>query len=166
MMKEMIHYYNSSLTPIKAIAIGNRLMMDDGIAISVLENLRNKLESMGIEVILGETDFQFCFYMLKEDDFVIILDAAHSGADAGSVYSYKLPEATTAYGETNSQHDMSIFDLMKLYPKPLKGCLIGIEIAETGFGFELSDSLKEKFNSICLEVERVICEILEEVQNA
>ena len=30
---------------IKAIGIGNRLMMDDGIAIAVLENLKNNLES-------------------------------------------------------------------------------------------------------------------------
>ena len=59
---------------IKVIAIGNRIMIDDGIAIAVLENVRNKLESMGIEIIIGETDFQFCFHQLKEHDFVIILD--------------------------------------------------------------------------------------------
>ena len=141
-------------------------MMDDGIAIAVLENLRDKLESVGIEVIMGETDFQFCFHMLKEDDFVIILDAAYSGAVAGSVHSYKLEEAITSYGETNSQHDMSIFDLMRLYLKPLKGYFIGIEIAEAEFGCELSDAIKIKFNAICLEVERNICKILKEVQNA
>lgn len=148
---------------IKAIGIGNRLMMDDGIAIAVLENIRNNLESMGIEVIIGETDFQFCFHQLKEDDFVIILDAAYSDAGTGSVHSYKLQEAAVAYGETSSQHDMNVFDLMRLYSKPLKGYLIGIEITEIGFGYELSDTLKEKFNDICLEVERNICEIVKEV---
>lgn len=133
-------------------------MMDDGIAIAVLENLKNNLESMGIEVIIGETDFQFCFHQLKEDDFVIILDAEYLGDVAGSIHSCKLQEAITAYGETNSQHDMNVFDLMRLYRKPLKGCLIGIEIAETGFGCELSEALKGKFNSICLEVEGIIYE--------
>lgn len=143
---------------IKAIGIGNRLMMDDGIAIAVLENLKNNLESMGIEVIIGETDFQFCFHQLKEDDFVIILDAAYSGEVAGSIHLYRLEEAITAYGETNSQHDMSVFDLMRLYSKPLKGCFIGIEVAEAGFGCELSEALKDIFNEICLEVERIIYE--------
>ncbi|WHH60791.1 hydrogenase maturation protease [Petroclostridium sp. X23] len=151
---------------IKVIGIGNRLMMDDGIAIAVLENIRNKLKSMGIAVIIGETDFQFCFHQLKEDDFVIILDAAYSGAVAGNIHTYKLQEAVTAYGETNSQHDMSIFDLMRLHSKPLKGYLIGIEIAEAGFGCELSEALKKKFYEICLEVERNISEIVKEVQNA
>jgi len=148
---------------IKAIGIGNRIMMDDGIAIAVLESIKINLESIGIEVIIGETDFQFCFHQLMEDDFVIILDAAYSGAVAGSIHIYKLEETAVAYGETSSQHDMNIFDLMRLYSKPLKGYLIGIEITEIGFGCELSDTLKKKFNDICLEVERNICEIVKEV---
>lgn len=138
-------------------------MMDDGIAIAVLENLRSNLESMGIEVIIGETDFQFCFYLLKEEDFVIILDATYSGAILGSVHLFKLQEAITEYKETNSQHDISVFDLMGLYLKPLKGYLIGIEIAETEFGCELSEALRAKFKGICVEVERIICEIIKEV---
>lgn len=146
----------------KVIGIGNRFMMDDGIAIQILEGIKSKLESMGIEVVIGETDFQFCFQLLKEDDFVIILDAAYSGVSAGSIHTYKLQEAAAAYGETGFQHDMNIFDLVRLHSKPLNGCLIGIEIAETGFGCELSEDLKKKFNDICLEVERIICEIVKE----
>lgn len=148
---------------IKAIGIGNTFMMDDGIAIAVLENLKNNLESKGIEVIIGETDFQFCFHQLQEDDFVIILDAKYSGRVVGSIHSCKLQEAITAYGETNSQHDMSVFDLVRIYSKSLKGYLIGIEIAEAEFGCELSEALKVKFNDICVEVERIICEIVKEV---
>ncbi|TYQ17869.1 UNVERIFIED_CONTAM: hydrogenase maturation protease [Acetivibrio alkalicellulosi] len=138
-------------------------MMDDGIAIAVLENISNKLQSIGIEVVIGETDFQFCFHHLKEDDFGIILDAAYIGTVAGSVHSCKLEEAIAAYGETNAHHDMSIFDLMKLYSKPLKGYFIGIEIAKAEFGCELSEDLKKKFNGICLEVEKIIYEIVMEV---
>ncbi len=133
-------------------------MTDDGIAIAILENLKNNLESMGIEVIIGETDFQFCFHQLTEDDFVIVLDAAYSGAVAGSVHSCELEEAITAYGETNSHHDVSVFDLIRLYSKPLKGYFIGIEVAEAGFGCELSEALKSIFNEICLEVEKIIYE--------
>lgn len=151
---------------IKAIAIGNRVMMDDGIAIEVLENLRSRLEQVGIEVIIGETDFQFCFQLLKENDFIIILDASYSSGVPGDVHSYKLQEAVTAYGQITSQHDMSVFDLMRLYSKTLDGYLIGIETAETGFGCELSEALKTKFNGICLEVESIIKKIVEEVHNA
>ncbi len=148
---------------IKVIGIGNRFMMDDGIAIKVLENIKNRLESMRIEVIIGETDFQFCFHMLRKDDFVIILDAAYSGTVPGNIHIYNLQEAITGYGQTNFQHDMSILDLMRLYSKRLKGNLIVIEIAKTEFGYELSEVLKDKFNGICAEVERIICEIVKEV---
>lgn len=135
-------------------------MTDDGIAIAVLENIRDKLESIGVEVIIGETDFQFCFHDLNEHDFVIVLDAAYSGAAIGSVHLYKLQETVSTYGETRFQHDISFFDLMRLYTKPLKGYLIGIEISETGYGCELSEALKRKFNGICLEVVRVIYEMV------
>lgn len=158
-MNNLLELFNGM---IKVIGIGNRFMMDDGIAIAVLECIKDKLESIGIEVIVGETDFQFCFHLLKEDDFVIVLDASYSGSVAGNIHTYKLQDAITAYGETNFQHDMSIFDLMRLYSKPLKGYLIGIEIAEAEFGCRLSEALKEKFNNICVEVERIICEIVKE----
>ncbi|HOV26402.1 MAG TPA: hydrogenase maturation protease [Pseudobacteroides sp.] len=148
---------------IKAIGIGNRLMMDDGIAIAVLENLKSNLETIGVKVIIGETDFQFCFHRLKENDFVIILDASHLGIQAGSIHVCKLEEAIAAYGETNSQHDMSIFDLLKLYSKPLKGYFIGIETAKAELGCELSEELKDIFNGICLEVEKIINEIVKDV---
>lgn len=151
---------------IKVMGIGNRLMMDDGIAIVVLESIRDKLEAMGIEVIIAETDFQFCFHQLEEDDFVIILDAEYSGSDTGSVHLYKLQSAAYAFGESNSQHNMSVFNLMRLYSKSFKGYLIGIEIAETGFGCELSDALKKKFNDVCLDVEKITYDIVKKVQNA
>ena len=141
---------------LKVIGIGNRLMMDDGIAIAVLEVLKHKLESMSIEVIIGETDSLFVFYQLKEEDFVIVVDATYSERVAGSVHSCSLQEALAWYGDAGYQHDTSLFDLLRLYSQPLKGWLIGIEIAEARFGCELSDALMLKFNDICLEVEGFI----------
>lgn len=145
---------------IKVIGIGNRLMMDDGIAIAVLEILKNKLESMGIEVIIGETDFQFGYHQIQDDDFVIIIDAAYSGIEAGSIHSCKLQEVLDSFGKINLQHDMSVFDLIRLYSKPLKGCFIGIEIEKAAFGCELSEAIKDKFDDICLKVEKIICEMI------
>ncbi len=135
-------------------------MMDDGIAIAVLEALKHKLESMSIEVIIGETDAQFVFYQLKEDDFVIILDATYSERIAGSVHSCTLQEVLASYGDAGYQHDTNLFNLLRLYSQPIKGLLIGIEIAEAKFGCELSDALMHKFNDICLEVEKIISNCL------
>lgn len=145
---------------IKTIAIGNRLMKDDGIAIAVLESIRSKLEPMGIEVIIGETDFQFCYHLLQDDDFIVLLDAAYSGERPGSVHLSTLQEVLASYGKTSAQHDMSVFDLMRLYAKPFKGYLIHIEAAEVELGWEISETLKKKFHRIC---ERMIQNISQEV---
>lgn len=141
---------------IKVIAIGNRLMKDDGIAIMVLENIRRQLESMGIEVIIGETDFEACFHQLSEDDFIIIVDAVYKDLPAGRIHIDNLQNAVTNCGKPDVQHDASIFDLMRLYRKALKGYLIGIEIAEIGIGYGVSEPLKKEFSGICFKVERII----------
>lgn len=72
---------------VKVLGIGNRLMMDDGIAIAVLENISDSLKAMGMEVIIGETDLQFSFHQIKPEDFVIVVDARYSERKAGSIYS-------------------------------------------------------------------------------
>lgn len=150
----------------KVLGIGNRLMMDDGIAIAVLEDMRDRLMAMGLEVIIGETDPQFCFHQLELDDFVIVVDAIYSEREAGSVYACKLEKVITAYEETFFQHDRSIFDLMRLYSKFVRGYLIGIEVAEVGVGFGLSEALLELFHSICSDIECLISEIVKEVTYA
>lgn len=151
---------------VKVLGIGNRLMMDDGIAIAILEDIGDRLKTMGMEVIIGETDLQFCFHQLKSEDFVIILDATYSEREAGSIYSCKLEDAITAYEAAIFQHDMSIFSLMRLYSKSVRGYFIGIEVVEVGFGFGLSDTLLELFNDICSDIERLIREIVKEVSYA
>lgn len=147
---------------VKVFGIGNRLMMDDGIAIAVLESLKDRLMTLDMEVIIGETDIQFCFQRLNEEDFIIILDAVYSGREAGSLYLCKLTEAIRSYGETSFHHDMSIFDLLQLYTKSIHGYFIGIEVEKIGFGCELSEDLKIVFNDICLNTERLLNEIVTE----
>lgn len=152
---------------IKLVAIGNRFMKDDGIAIKVAENLEQKLHNLNVEVIFGETDCQSCFYLLKQEDFVFIMDAYYEGAEPGSIHLFTIEEAMAKSSASLMQHDTSIIDLMKLYKSKWKGYFIGVEIAELGFGDELSSALQEKFQQICLEVESTTKKIiLEEVNYA
>lgn len=147
---------------VKVFGIGNRLMMDDGIAIAVLENIKDRLMTLDMEVIILETDIQFYFQRLNEEDFFIILDAVYSGREIGSIYLCKLTEAIRSYGETCFQHDMSILDLIQLYTKFIQGYFIGIEVGKIGFGCELSEELKIVFNDICINTERLLKEIVAE----
>jgi len=118
-------------------------------------------------VIIGETDFQNCFYLLDQDDFVFILDALSSGADPGSVHLASLEEVMSQPSLFSMQHDLSMVELMKLYGSQFKGYLMGIEIYEIGYGQELSTVLKDKLPQICRVIECAIKKIIsEEITNA
>ncbi len=145
---------------IKLVAIGNRFMKDDGIAILVVEKLEQSLKNLNIEVIIGETDCQSSFCLINPEDLVFILDAFYEGSEPGSLYLCSLEEAMAKSSTSPMQHDMNIIDLMRLYESKWKGYFIGIEIAELGFGEGLSPILQEKFQDICLEVEKNIEKII------
>lgn len=70
---------------IKLISVGNPFMKDDGIAVKVIEEIREKLTGIKLDIIVAETDYQNGFYLLNEGDFVIILDAMYTGTEPGNV---------------------------------------------------------------------------------
>lgn len=147
---------------IKLVAIGNRFMRDDGVAIKVAEAMEHKLKKYNIEIILGETDCQSCFYAVENEDFVLILDAFYQGLEAGTIHLFPLEEILSQPSGSSMQHDMSLIELMKLHKTNMKGYLIGIEIAELGFSETLSPILQEKFQQLCLEVENIIQKVIGE----
>lgn len=150
---------------VKLVAIGNRFMKDDGIAIEVAEKMADRLSDLQIETVIGETDCQSCFYLLNPEDFVFILDASYKGAEPGSIHLFKLEEVLLQPSSSFMQHDMSVIELMKLYGSKFRGYIIGIEIAEVGFGDKISQILKDKLQQICLDVEKLIKEIMLEENN-
>ncbi|MEA5057136.1 hydrogenase maturation protease [Anaerotignum propionicum] len=152
---------------IKLVAIGNRFMKDDGIAIEVAEHLEERLKKRKIDVVIGETDCQSAFYSIHQEDYVFILDAFYEGGEPGTIHVLSLEEAIGKSSGSPMQHDMSMIDMMRLYHCKWKGYLIGVEIGEVGFGEGLSPILQERFQEICLEVEKNIIKIiLEEINYA
>jgi hydrogenase maturation protease len=152
---------------IKLVAIGNRFMQDDGIAIHIAEDLEETLKELNLEIIIGETDCQGAFYSLDKDDFVIIMDAQYIGSEPGHIHLFSLEEAISKPSIYCMQHDMNIIELMKLYNQPFRGYLIGIEVASIALGYELSPILQEKFPLICSKIKALIKNIiLEESNNA
>lgn len=145
---------------IKLVSVGNKFMKDDGIAVKVIQELREKLTSIKLDIIIAETDYQNCFYLLNEGDFVIILDAMYTGKEPGSICVFEFEDVLMQHGDFFMQHDMSIVELMRLYNSKFKGCIIGIEISEVCFDDDLSPVLKEKFPQVCLNVESEIKKII------
>ena len=140
------------------IAIGNRLMMDDAIGILVAENIKGLLECEGIEVIVGETDIEYCFSKLNLSDEFYIVDSTHYGSHPGTVTFKTLGEVKNSRAMNCSIHSLSLIDLMNLYKVNIKGYFIGIEISNIEINIGLSDVLKEQFQVISHKVLKLITE--------
>ncbi|WP_051541787.1 hydrogenase maturation protease [Clostridium lundense] len=144
---------------IKIIAIGNILMGDDGVGIRIGEKIKNELKKINIEVIIAETDFQYCVSRIQQGDFLFLLDASIMGKKPGEItvipienYIYK--------GDLYSQHGCSLLTLINLYKKEVKGYIIAIEVEEIKFSLNLSTTLESKLNNITEEIIEIIKEVL------
>lgn len=151
---------------ILVIGIGSIIMRDDGIGPKVAEAIEGRLSKHNIITIVGETDFQSCFDEIKPDDYLLIIDAMAQGEIPGSIYMIQLSDALKNKSKLRTQHEFSLLDLIELYYPEIEGHFIGIEVAEIGFGFELSESLQQSFEQICNSVFTMIINIKEKIGDA
>ena len=133
-------------------------MMDDAIGVLVAENIKGFLECEDIEVIVGETDIEYCFSKLNLSDEFYIVDSTHYGSLPGSVIFKTLEEVKNSRAKNCSIHSLSLIDLMNLYKVNIKGYFIGIEIGEIEINIGLSGVLKEQFQVISHKVLKLITE--------
>lgn len=151
---------------ILVIGIGSLVMRDDGIGSKVAEAIEGNLSIHNITTLVGETDFQFCFDEINPDDFLIIIDAMAYGKEPGSISIMILSDALKSRQKLRTQHEFSLLDLIELYYPKIQGYFIGIEVAEIGFGFELSKPLQKSFEQICSFVLTTVLNIKEKIENA
>ncbi|NMM63834.1 hydrogenase maturation protease [Clostridium sp. P21] len=135
----------------RVIAIGNRLMMDDGVALFVIESIKNVLENKGVEVIIGETDVDFCFFKLNKDDEFYIVDA-FLGSESPGTLTFKNLKDMNEIKRQIGIHSLGIIDLINRYSLEVKGYFIGIEIGKISMNIGLSNILQLQFKGICSKV--------------
>lgn len=130
------------------LGIGNRLMMDDGIGVYIVEELSKRKQDNNTLYVVGETDVNFCMQCMEGMLSVIIIDAAYFGNDPGSIYT--IPVNKVLQGSLNmfSQHEFDLLRQLKTKGKAVEGMFIGIEPKEIAYGLQLSDALKDKFEDI------------------
>ena len=138
------------------IAIGNRMMMDDGIAICIAESIKKQLEENNIKVIIGETDVDYCFSVLNSYDEFYIIDSMYLDNIPGNIIVEPLKDINEEKKFNHSPHSFSIIDMIKMYGLNIKGFFVGIEACEISFGSRLSNALNEKFESLCQNVLNII----------
>lgn len=142
----------------KVIALGNKLMMDDGIALIVLEKIQNILKQSGIESIIGETDVDYCFSFLNSIDEFYIIDSTYYGYFPGTVSFMNLEDLKNQTKNT-SIHSLALIDLINIYKLDIKGYFIGIEIDRIDINLSISSILEKCLEDICSKILKLILAI-------
>jgi len=127
-------------------------MMDDGVALLILEKIKKNLEAKGIETIIGETDVEFSFSLLNELDVFYIMDSTYYGNVPGTLTFKSLDDIKKNKDHSMSIHSLGLIDLINMYKMDIKGYFIGIEISNIDINLGLSNILQEKVEDISQKV--------------
>ena len=150
----------------KLIAIGSRIMGDDGVAIAVAETLCDELVAEGIPVIIGETDVAYCLSCINEGDVIIILDASVSERPWGTIWQLPLCDAINNCNQNQFQHDADLLNTLNRKGQQLSGLLICVEAADISQGWGLSQAIQSQIPRICLEIKKIILEFRGDIKHA
>lgn len=128
-------------------------MRDDAIALRVLENIRDKIDDLGLEVLKVESDMDYFIDNIEDGDFLFILDATSIGNDIGEVNIFNIKDLLADKAlDINTQHGLNFINMLQLYDKNCEGYLITIKVLDLNFGLGLSKELENRLGYICDEV--------------
>lgn len=132
-----------SPAPVLVLGVGNRLLRDDGVGLSLLELVHARCAGIeGVEFIDGGTQGLALLGLLDDRRAVLVLDAIARGAAPGTIHVIDDP-SNDRVPHANTAHESSVSGLLGaaqlLGSMPLTLVVMGIEphIVRTGIG--LSD---------------------------
>lgn len=138
------------------LGIGNILMMDDGIGIYLIEQLRKLNRTPHVSLLIGESDIDYSMDQIMKATFVIIVDAVFSGNKPGELTVYPLAHLHEYQTLDISAHNFHLFQSLYQQKELIKGYLIGVEPYEIRFHIGLSKTIGENWKTILQDVSQTI----------
>lgn len=142
------------------LGIGNRLMMDDGIGIYLVEELMKDGSAQNIQYIIGESDVDYCIQQIENASIVIIIDSAMTGLQPGDVTIHSLEDLVVSRILDFSIHNLHLLQVLYQLRNHIKGYLIGIEPYEISFNFGLSRIIENEKSRIKEDVKEAIKQLI------
>lgn len=133
------------------VGAGNILLGDEGVGVHIIRSLEKIKLPDNVELIdMGVAAFSLISYIPGRKK-VIIVDAAKSGGEAGSIYRLSADEIEGEKDKFFSLHQIGIEDILDFFqPEQVPGeiVVIGVEPGEIKWGMELSPRIKQKIPHI------------------
>lgn len=121
-------------------ALGNELLMDDGIGVHVVRELRKLKLPRGVVAFEIGTAVMDALHLFEWADKVIGVDAVEAGQPAGTVYTFDVAKAG-APEQQMSLHELSLTGALRFvdeHRRPVQIHIIGVEPEKIEFGTDLS----------------------------
>ncbi|PKR76655.1 hydrogenase maturation protease [Halalkalibacillus sediminis] len=141
------------------VGIGNKLMMDDGVGIYVVEELAEKNEDSQVQYMIGESDVDYCLSKIQGATKVIIVDAVYNNKRVGEVSVIPIKELSEQKSLDISPHNTHLFHALYQH-ELISGYLLAVEPFSIQFQIGLSNELKKLWTQIQTDVENKITELL------
>lgn len=135
------------------LGVGNKLMSDEGVGVHAVERLVAEYTlPQEVQVLDGGTLGMDLLYYLDGVENLLIVDAAETGKEAGTMIRLQDDEVPAFMSIKISPHQMGVPDMLAaarlkdLYPKQL--VLWGIQPEQIRIGLDLSPALASKLDSL------------------
>jgi hydrogenase maturation protease len=150
--------------PVLVLGLGNLLMRDDGVGLTVLEKLREVApEGEDVEFVDGGTQGLALLGVVSGRSAILVLDAVALGADAGTVHRIDDPLGV-APPRADSAHEANAGELLRaaalLGDLPERMAVVGVEPGDTHIAIGLTDPVAGAVD----DAVRVAAELLAEMR--
>ncbi|WP_368293828.1 HyaD/HybD family hydrogenase maturation endopeptidase [Dehalobacter sp. TBBPA1] len=139
------------MTPpkIMLMGVGNVLLSDEGLGVQFLNEFKPEELPDNVELLEGGTAGLELVHLIKETDFLIIVDAINAQTEPGSIFRF-CPEDIRVFPEKYqvSFHQVGILEVLALAdilgntPQTL---IYGVQPKSLEWGMDLSEEIKAVF---------------------
>ncbi|RNC29027.1 MAG: Hydrogenase 2 maturation protease [Candidatus Dichloromethanomonas elyunquensis] len=131
---------------IMIMGVGNVLLSDEGLGVYFLQNLKQENLPDNVELLEGGTAGLELVHLIREVDYLIIIDAVNAGVQPGSIFRFR-PDAIKVLPENYevSFHQVGIMEVLTLaniLGNAPKTIIYGIQPKNLEWGLELSEEVR------------------------
>lgn len=128
------------------LGVGNLLLKDDGFGVHLVNSLKENAFPENITLLEAGTVSHQLIPMLREVDYLIVIDVVEAGDKPGSLFRFSPDDMEFQTGQKYSLHQISLVDVLKMAEltggKP-DTVIIGVQPGDvSSWSLEMSDELK------------------------
>lgn len=155
---------NPSGPKILIAALGNELLMDDGVGVHAVRELQREELQSGVMAVEVGTAVLDALHLFEWADKLLAIDAVKAGSVPGTIYTFDIGKAGRQEHQI-SLHELSLLGALRLIPAdmmPRQIMVVGIEPEIIHYGMELSPSVRAAFPDVVRAVKQIVGEWIAE----